>query len=244
MAIFRPTFPQLQRGDTLTRGLVAAWQFYEGSGNILHDVTGNGHNGTIYNSPAWVGGKSGGALSFSYVNNTYISVPSVGDLYNAFYERTVCAWITAPLNNTTSAPNVIYEEGGNTNGFELSYRDLAGGATIRLDTYNNGTGDTLDSTTAFTNGILSWTLVTAIFNYGLKQIYINTALDSQKTVSYNNIPAHGSNTGIGNSDSGNNSGQDPLKTGYGWAGLIDSVYVYNRVLTADEIRLLYVRTGR
>jgi hypothetical protein len=48
--------------------------FDEGSGSIAHDTTGNGHDGTLINSPTWVAGHLGGAIHFSGATD-YVTVP-------------------------------------------------------------------------------------------------------------------------------------------------------------------------
>ena len=57
--------------DPGAENLVAAWNFDEGSGNVVTDNSGNGHNGTIVDA-TWDTGKQGSALFFngvsSYVN--------------------------------------------------------------------------------------------------------------------------------------------------------------------------------
>jgi len=42
----------IQQAKLLATGLAAEYLFYEGSGTTLHDTSGNGNNGTIYN-PVW-----------------------------------------------------------------------------------------------------------------------------------------------------------------------------------------------
>ena len=39
--------------------LVGLWQLDEGAGNVAHDSSGNGNNGTFQGSPQWVPGKIG-----------------------------------------------------------------------------------------------------------------------------------------------------------------------------------------
>ena len=49
----------------VSAGLVAHWQFDEGSGTTAVDSSGNGHDGTLLGDPQWVAGMIGsGALSF------------------------------------------------------------------------------------------------------------------------------------------------------------------------------------
>lgn len=63
--LVKPPFPRLQRGNPLAYGLVGAWEFYEGAGPIVHDVSGNRNHGTIANAAPWVGSKIGWALSLN-----------------------------------------------------------------------------------------------------------------------------------------------------------------------------------
>jgi hypothetical protein len=52
--------------------LVVHWGFDEGSGSMVHDASGNGHDGTINGTPQWVPGIAGGALHFD--GSTYVVV--------------------------------------------------------------------------------------------------------------------------------------------------------------------------
>jgi len=52
--------------------LVVHWGFDEGSGSMVHDTSGNGHDGTINGTPQWVPGIAGGALHFD--GSTYVVV--------------------------------------------------------------------------------------------------------------------------------------------------------------------------
>jgi hypothetical protein len=62
---------------------VVHWKFNEGSGTAASDATGNGNTGTLYNSPTWMTGKFGSALSFDGVNDyvylNNLSTPVSGD---------------------------------------------------------------------------------------------------------------------------------------------------------------------
>ena len=57
---------------------VAAYSLDEGEGEVAHDSSGNGHNGTIENAK-WVEGKSGPALEFNG-ENSCITVPNSSEL--------------------------------------------------------------------------------------------------------------------------------------------------------------------
>ena len=66
-SIVNPTHP-------LAKGLVGCWLLNEGTGNKISDLSGHGNSGTIYGSPAWSAGPTGGCLEFVNGNSQYINV--------------------------------------------------------------------------------------------------------------------------------------------------------------------------
>lgn len=84
---------------------VGSWDFNENGGTTLYDSSGNGNNGTLVGSPAWVPGVSGTALSFNGTN--YVNLPSIsartdligGDPGGRFM---LCAWVYPTAYNTGS----------------------------------------------------------------------------------------------------------------------------------------------
>jgi len=90
--------------------LVAAYNFDQGSGNILTDVSGNGNHGTISNA-SWVStGKFGGALSFNGTNSL-VTIPDAPSLHLTT-GMTLEAWVK-PTAVTSAWRDVIYK--GNDN---------------------------------------------------------------------------------------------------------------------------------
>ena len=60
--------------------LVAAYNFNEGSGTVLHDFSGNGNNGTILNAAWSSAGKYGDALSFNGTSS-WVTVADAASLH-------------------------------------------------------------------------------------------------------------------------------------------------------------------
>ena len=75
----------------LTDGLICYWTFDEGSGDILHDSSGNGNDGYIYNCP-WVAGHSGTALEFSNLDSIVYGLPDSLDHQITDY-LSIEAWV-------------------------------------------------------------------------------------------------------------------------------------------------------
>jgi hypothetical protein len=74
--------------------LVSWWKFDESSGKTAIDSSGNGHDGILNGTPAWVAGKLGGALQFDggdYVTCGLVNIDTAGT-----GGMTVCAWINKP----------------------------------------------------------------------------------------------------------------------------------------------------
>ena len=84
-------------------GLAGYWSFNEGEGKIIKDLSGNNNDGALVNSPTWVDGKIGKALSFDGVRESV----TVSSIYYNFYLITINggklqAYITEAVFSTES----------------------------------------------------------------------------------------------------------------------------------------------
>ncbi len=75
------------------RGMVAHWKMDENSGFVLHDYSGNGNNGTLFNmsNEAWVPGIIEGALQFDGIDD-YIMVPHNPSIDFGNQDFTISFW--------------------------------------------------------------------------------------------------------------------------------------------------------
>ena len=74
-------------------GLIGHWKLDDGSGSpTAADSSGNGATGTLINSPAWVTGKVGGALSFNGTTQL-VSIPNQSSWDIASTKYTVAFWV-------------------------------------------------------------------------------------------------------------------------------------------------------
>ena len=232
--------------DTMTRGLVLAYNFDEGSGQTAYNAasTGSVNDGTLGASasadssdPKWINrsqasnfpgsltSDSSGALEFDGKND-YVNCgndPSL-DITDAI---TIEAWV-----KPTSAAN--FDAIVSKQGINVGYMILMM-ATKKFRMYvGDGNWEYVESDTIF-DGV-SWYHITGTYNPsdGKIRIYINGILEGTPT-SQGAPLTSAVDVIIGAYAS------DP--TTYNFNGSIDSVRIYNRALSAEEVRYHYNRGG-
>ncbi|MHB1910209.1 MAG: LamG-like jellyroll fold domain-containing protein [Nitrososphaerales archaeon] len=125
-------------------GLVGYWSFDEGAGSYAYDSSGNGNTGTLVNSPTWVSGKFGAALSFNSASMQYVSVP-LNPSWNV-ETVTVCVLIKT---STTGVYQGIVEPTGNPYPYKL---EIIPSGHISFACYDNSNAPNVASTSIVTDG--------------------------------------------------------------------------------------------
>ena len=227
-----PAGVQAQSDD----GLVGEWHFDEGAGSVVEDSSGNGNDGVIRGA-TWVKGKYGGALSFDGVDD-YVEVPDSPSL-----DITDAITIELWVNPTTLGDWDLMVHKINAYGIGYSFVDYPGilGDRGKFEFH------ILKSLTDYWtcgNSVSSpipgnWYHVIGTFNGTQHKIYVNGNLEG--TVSYTGpfyttdypfifggyfyhiIPTHP---------------QEYLQK-YLFNGIIDEVRIYNRALSAEEVKDYY-----
>lgn len=153
-----------------------------------------------------------------------------GPLHDRFDRRTVSAWV-AP--DTTAGDQVIYNEGGYSNGFALRISD----GSLDAVAANNGT---LASVSAPFEAD-GWTHVAAVFDRGTLRLYLDGEEAAvTRDAGFAVVPSH-----VGGSELGGNTTTTP------WAyesedkffgGHIDATAVYRRALSPTDIEKLIARS--
>jgi len=229
-------------GDTLRTGLVGWWTF-DGANlktNVI-DSSGQGNHGRLVGfgatSSAVIGGKMGQALKFDGVND-YVSVPDTGTSldFNASSTYAWSSWIK--FTGSTSGYKCYLSKdtpvkGG---GFNLCINQTSNTADIIICKYLTGINWTCSSGLSLNIPINSWNNITVNYNgiTGNWGIYKNGNL--MGTINYYVANDLSAKYYIGSGNDGNGILQGPL---YFWKGYIDDVRVYNRALSATEIKQLY-----
>jgi len=212
-------------GETPQQELIAHWDFNEGVGAALTDITGNDHDGVI-SGASWTDGVEGSALSFDgagdfvQFNSSVLNEPPYS----------ICAWVK-PASNFGEAHRYVITNGGETNG---SY-----GFSLSQDPEVNewafyGRKDGEGGLTS--GGIIEtdWIFLVATWdgsrNNNRMKLYINGELASESTAGDFTTSNSPLNLKIGNT---------AVSASHFFHGLIDEASIYNYVLDDVEISQLY-----
>jgi len=219
-------------GGGSDEGLVAEWRFDEGAGSVLHDSSGNGNDGTIHGA-SWTAGKFGNALRFDGQDD-FVDCGNDASLSWRSADYSVCAW--AKRMSTGSYDVIVgkQEDGGNYRGWYLRFNsrkaavsDIIEFATGNYDRSWNGNGAVRsDGTYTDTN----WHYICGVLDgkNSKARLYVDGVEIKNDA---------GSNTyNIDNSVSLRIGAKE---NGEYFNGKIDEVRIYNRALTAEEIKQHY-----
>lgn len=145
--------------------MVGYWPMDEGNGTIITDHTGNNRNGNLSsaNTPSWISGKRGKALSFSGTAGgnqiTYTGIASLTTTY------TVAFWIY-PIPVASSNYQTIFT---NNCGSGIYYISGSGANARKINLYGDN-GDNYSATRLTEN---QWNHVVVVDNANSVTFYIN-----------------------------------------------------------------------
>lgn len=191
-------------------GLVAAYGFDEGEGPRVSDASGNGNAGYIANA-VWSEGRFGSALQFS--GKGWVTIRAAQSL-DATGEMTLQAWVY-PGQRETAWRDVISRE---TSGGEAAFSLPAASATAPA-----AEGWVVKEKVRLAPG--RWSHLATTYDGRVQRLYVNGQLVASRPLPRSKLVESGA-LHIGGS---------PI-WGDRFKGKIDEVRVYNRALTAEEIR--------
>jgi hypothetical protein len=198
--------------------LVAYWSFDDGAGTTAVDNSGNGNDGTLTNMEEadWVDGISGKALDFDGVDDHVVTTLTPPKPIS------ISAWVNA---------DDFGEDGYIARSSKAIYFRVTTDGKVRFFMYDGSLNDLL-STTVLSTGqwyhvVVSWDGTTGDDS---QKIYIDGELDNANA-------AHGTDY-----DNDGNSFTFGARDTYHshFDGTIDEVRIYNTVLTANEVKALYL----
>ncbi|PIR83826.1 hypothetical protein COU18_02465, partial [Candidatus Kaiserbacteria bacterium CG10_big_fil_rev_8_21_14_0_10_51_14] len=219
--------------SSLSSGLVGHWTFdgNDMTSNVA-DVSGNGHNGILsgFTSTTTAIGKFGQALQFGG-DDEYVSMGDVDDL-DELTQLSFSLWV-----NRSSAADAwsafISKMSNSSNGWGIQRNGSGDGLFLSFRNSDSSNGNT-------TTGLPldAWTAVTVVYdgsgstNADKLKLYINgvnTSLSYTGTIP-SSLPATTGSLNIG---------KHQFESLY-FGGQIDDVHVYNRALSASEVKQLYL----
>ena len=206
----------------VTLDLVGYWKFDENTGTKTYDSSSFKNDAILYNNPLWVTGKFGSALQFSGSN--YVEVPDSSSL-DLSSQVTITAWINP---SSIGSYNRIVAKSYTSNTLPYTmYGLLFDNANhLRLEVATSGTQNEVNGVTTIPTNV--WTFVAGTYDGSTMKIYVNGNLDNSYShsglIDIDNMPLS-----IGRSGFGSNY----------FTGKIDEIKIWNRALTADEIKKEY-----
>ena len=196
-------------------GLVAAFAFNEGTGTIVQDASGRGHEGTVEGA-TWTVGRYGKALQFNGADS-WVTIPGAPDLdfTSAF---TVMAWV---YPTPGFGVQVIVTKEGDRGGYTLHLRNTRGHPEASV--YAGGQTLAAEGSSLWAN---AWIHMAVSFDGNRLRLFVNGMEIARQRVS-GTLEVSGGPLRIG----GSSLWREFFK------GRIDEVRVYNRALTAAEIQM-------
>lgn len=212
------------------KGLVASWNFDEGKGEILKDASGNGNEGEIYGAK-WVAGKSGNALEFNGTDN-YVQIlvsSSIEDLTSSSFSFE--AWAkpaSVPPTTFPPGPHTIVARPGyhtdiqytssKTFAFECWNADNKNFKAVSKETYEPNV----------------WHHIVGVFDLAANKVLVYVDGNLSGSADFSGSPrAYSESFYIGC------AAPTSEKYPFWFKGAIDNVRMYNRALTADEVKAFY-----
>ena len=209
---------QIDVNGSLTEGLVGWWKFDETDGTIAYDSSGIGNDGNLTNGPTWVEGKIGGALNFDGVND-FVQISNMQSFFsNAASFTTWVKVLSYSLANEQGlavfgvGQNLHYPYSGNSQLYVNILRSINRVSYIQT-TVNFSDWHHVSITTQ---------------NNGYWVMYHNSSQISRVDAEPLSLPNNKS------------FGRSVYDSSFRYLnGLLDDVRIYDRALSAVEVRALY-----
>ena len=215
---------------------IAHWTFDEGSGTIAEDSAGS-NDGTLINGPVWTTGQIDGALYFSG-GDDYIDCGNSFASITGSTTKTITAWAKSDVSDRSGRIITLYRRSDSYSAFVIYPRENDGGnpATWKgLYATPGNSHKLIDSAVSVTAG--EWTHVALVQDGPHVHIYVNGELENSASDAAAPTISNPPNAVIGTY----------MWYGHGpsasFLGTIDDVRLYNRALSAEEIRQLYNLTN-
>ena len=206
----------------LDPNLVGWWRFDDGAGLRAADSSGNERHGELVDNPLWVDGVRDGALAFTGGN--HVAVPGYDGILGS-HSRTSAAWVNV---SKTSASIMTWGPAGS--GTKWVMRTHNGPASLRVECGQSYIFGTIDLTDGEWHHVAAILVDDGSANADEIKLYVDAVLDE----------IAGVRSRLLNTSSGGELriAYDLNNTPRTYDGMMDDVRLYDRALSAEEIRAL------
>ncbi len=217
-------------------GLVGYYPLNEGAGTIAHDLSGQGHDGTLHNGITWMAqGYQGGGVNSNGTTDTRIQIGTWNPAEGTGQLSLAC-WIRwAGGGGTYQGLVGKRNTWPDTTMFQFQVRPENGG-TFRLET---GTYAIVSPNNTLNPLVRTWAHVAATFDGTTARLYLNGKQVASGAFAFN-MAGTGSIMGIGCVTGG---GAGYSGNGEVFLGDMDEVGIFNRALSEEEISLVMAGYG-
>lgn len=210
--------------ERFKRGLVGYWPMneaaWDGTANEIRDQSGTGAHGNLTGSADTATGKVNRCAAF--VDSSWVTIGAGHAALAINGDLTVAAWIKT--SNSTRTAMMIFDDGGLAATTNYGLKVASG---ILIYAHGNGVAEEVEtSATGVATG--NWIHVVAVCDSQTTRFYFDGEAGATSVMTVDNI-ASGTSRRI----SSNNNAIDNFD------GEIDEVALWNRALTANEVKEMY-----
>jgi len=206
---------------TIFTNLVGYWGFDENENITAYDYSNYGNDGILTNGTTWTTGMYRNALDFNSTAEQYVDCGNDDSLNFGSGDFSVSLWV----KYTYSAGDPI--------GKYLDSEDkgfIIGFTSTNVDFYIYDSVNDADAIDAYNPSLNTWYHLVGVRGGGRAKLYINGELEA-------NVDA----SSVGNIDTTGNLTIGKYTDGTYFNGTIDEVRIYNKALTAEEIKKDYYK---
>ena len=221
---------QIDVNGSLTEGLVGWWKFDEGSGTVAYDSSGNGNDGNLMGGPSWTSGKIGGALSFDGVNK-YVDVGNSSMLNPSESMSITCWFLPSEISDYVyGTPLVTRYVAGTDFSRKSYYLNFSSLGEPQYYLYN-GSSTTASAKSQIVLLSDQYCFIAVAYSTLGGSMYLNNVKVAELELGeLTSIMQSSVSTRIGGW--GHNDWPE-------FKGIIDEVRIYDRALSAVEVKALY-----
>jgi hypothetical protein len=196
----------------------------EGAGGEAEDSSSYGNNGEIVGNVKWVEGKIGDALELS--PGAYVELPEIPQ-YDVTSAVSLMAWVNT--SSVTTWARIIDKSQWQDNGFDLALSQVTHAPLFEF--FVNDTTSQALAITPVDDG--KWHFVAGTFGNKKLRIYVDSVMEREVT-SAGSVDIKPNDWPIRLGVEANQS------KGQQYSGVLDEVAIFNRELSADDIKDIFL----